>query len=142
MGYDMNLVVLKNKTLNNIRKEFPDYTFSEMYSSFLVDYLYPDDYIIPEDEIGREIVWANRDIFCNFFERKLENDEAIIIDENTYIKMLDWMENEMKSKTLYDIAIDETGSLCEIEEMIRVYRQMRKEKIDFESEFVVYHHDW
>ena len=71
MGYDMNLVVLKNKTLNNIRKEFPDYTFSEMYSSFLVDYLYPDDYIIPEDEIGREIVWANRDIFCNFFIIKI-----------------------------------------------------------------------
>jgi hypothetical protein len=142
MSYDMNLVILKNKTLNNIRKEFPDYTFSEMYSSFLVDYLYPDDYIIPEDEVGREIVWANRDIFCNFFEGKLKNDEAIIIDEDTYAKMFNWLESEMKSKTLYDIAIDETGNLCEIEELIRAYRQMKKEKIDFETEFVVYHHDW
>lgn len=142
MGYDMSLVVLKNKTLNNIRKEFPDYTFSEMYSSFLVYYLYPDDYIIPEDEVGREIVWSNRDIFYNFFEGNLKNDEAIIIDENTYIKMFGWLENEMKGKTLYDVAIDESDNLCEIEEMIRAYRQMRKEKIDFESEFVVYHHDW
>jgi hypothetical protein len=142
MSYDMNLVILKNKTLNNIRKEFPDYTFSEMYSSFLVDYLYPDDYIIPEDEVGREIVWANRDIFCNFFEGKLNNDEAIIVDEDTYTRMFNWLESEMKSKTLYDIAIDETGNLCEIEELIRVYRQMRKEKIDFGTEFVAYHHDW
>lgn len=142
MSYDMNIVVLKNKTLNNIRKEFPDYTFSEMYSSFLVDYLYPDDYIIPEDEVGREIVWANRDIFCNFFEGKLNNDEAIIIDEDTYTRMFNWLEGEMKSKTLYDIAIDEAANLCEVEDLIRVYKQMRNKKIDFGTEFVVYHHDW
>ena len=142
MGCDMNLVVLKKKTLNNISKEFPDYTFSEMYSSFLIDFLYPDDYIIPEDEVGREIVWSNRDILDNFFESKLGNDEAIIIDEDTYTKMFNWIENKMKNMTLYDVAIDESDNLCEIEEMIRVYRQMRKETIDFETEFVVYHHDW
>lgn len=142
MGYDMKIVVLKKKTLNYVREMFPNYTFSEMYSSFLIDYLYPEEYIIPEDEVGREIVWSNKDIFSDFFERKLKNDEAIVIDEDTYTKMIDWLEDKMKSKTLYDLAIDEKNNMCELEEMIRAYRNMKTEKIDYETEFVVYSHDW
>lgn len=142
MGYDMDMAVLKRKSLEDIQKVLPNYTFKDMYSSFLFSRLYPDEYEVPEDEKGRWITWSNRDIFKDFFEPKLENDEAIIIDKDTYNKMVDWLEEKLKSKTLYDCACDKEYNGYDVEEMIRVYRQMKKENVDYETEFIVYQHDW
>lgn len=145
MGYDMEMVVLKKKSLKEMKKILPDYTFRDMYSSFLFSRLYPDKYEVPEDEEGRWVTWANRNIFYDFFEPKLENDEAVIINEDTYNKMVSWLEEKLKNKTLYDIAINEDNDEYdeyEFGEIIRIYRQMKKEKINYETEFVVYQHDW
>ena len=142
MGYDMDMVVLKRKSLEEAQKLFPKYTFRDMYSSFLFSRLYPDEYEIPEDEQGRRITWANRNIFRDFFEPKLENDEAVIINEVTYNKMVDWLEKKLKSKTLYDCACNKEYDDYKVAEMIRVYRQMKEEKIDYVTEFIVYQHDW
>lgn len=145
MGYDMDMAVLKKKSLEEMKKILPDYTFRDMYSDFLFTRLYPDKYEVSEDEKGRWITWANRNIFYDFFQPKLENDAAIIINEDTYSKMVDWLEEKLKNKTLYDIAINEDDDECdeyELGEMIRVYKQMKKEKINYETEFVVYQHDW
>lgn len=142
MGYDMDMAVLKRKSLEEAQKILPNYTFRDMYSSFLFSRLYPDKYEVPEDEKGRWITWSNRNIFRDFFEPKLENDEAVIINEDTYNKMVDWLEEKLKNKTLYDCACDEEYDEYELGEIIRIYRQMKKESIDYETEFVVYQHDW
>lgn len=142
MGYDMSIGVLKHKSLVEVQKLFPTYTFKELYSDFLFCKLYPDEYKISEDEKGRWITWSNRNIFRDFFEPKLENDEAIIINEATYNKMVDWLEEKLKNKTLYDCACDKDCDEYELGEIIRIYRQMKEEKIDYETEFVVYQHDW
>ena len=56
--------------------------------------------------------------------------------------MLCWLEEKLKSKTLYDYTYDENCDYLEFETMIRVYKQMKAEKIVYETEFVVYQHDW
>lgn len=142
MGYDMSLVVLKKKSLEEAQKVFPEFTFKEIYSCFLFSRLQPDEYEFPEDEEGRCVTWANKNIFKDFFEPRLKNDEAIIISEDMYNKMITWLEGKLKSKTLYDWTSDEECDGNEIAEMIRIYRQMKKENIDYETEFVVYQHDW
>lgn len=142
MGYDMSIAVFKKKSLNEAQKLFPKYTFKDLYSDLLFRRLRPDIYDIPEDEKGRWITWANRNIFRDFFEPKLENDEAVIINEVTYNKMVDWLEKKLKSKTLYDCACNKEYDDYKVAEMIRVYRQMKEEKIDYVTEFIVYQHDW
>ena len=142
MGYDMDMAVLKRKSLEEAQKFFPTYTFKELYSNLLFAKLYPDEYEISEDEKGRWITWSNRNIFQDFFEPKLENDEVIIVDEDTYNKMVDWLEEKLKNKTLYDCACDKEYDEYEAETMIRVYRQMKKENVNYDTEFIVYQHDW
>lgn len=143
MGYDMNIAVLKKKTLELAQEVIPDYSFKDMFSSFLFTRLQPEEYEIPEDEEGRWIAYADRNIFREFFEPKLENGATFIIDRETYYKMMNWLEQKLKSKTLYDyvwniIEVD----FAEIAAMMYVYHGMVNEDIDFETEFVVYSHDW
>lgn len=142
MGYDMEMVVLKKKSLEEMKKLLPGCTFKDLYKDFLFTRLYPDLYEFSEDEKGRVITFSSKNIFRDFFEPKLENDEAIIIDEETYNRMLCWLEEKLKSKTLYDYTYDENCDYLEFETMIRVYKQMKAEKIVYETEFVVYQHDW
>jgi len=142
MGYDMDMVVLKKKTLKQIEELIPKHSFRFLYSEFLFPNLYPEDYEIPEDEIGRFITWSNWNVFRDFFNIPLENDAVIIIEENTYKKMCDWLKEKLKSKTLYDLACDEKYDEYETAQLIRIYKQMTKEQIDFETEFIVYQHNW
>lgn len=142
MGYNMDMTVHTNKTLNNMQKMFPYYTFENIHDDFINDVLYSEEYGIPEDEQGRFVTWSNFNIFKNFFKPRITNDTSIIIDKETYIMMIWWLEEKLKSQTLYDCACNDDFNSYETMEMIRVYRQMKKEVIDFETEFVVYHHDW
>ena len=142
MGYDMEIVVLKKKSLEEIQKVLPDYSFREMYTDFLFSRLYQDEYEVPENEEGRWITSTNINIFRDFFDQKLGNDEAIIINEDTYNKMVAWLEEKLKSKTLHDLACNEDFDKNKLEEMIKIYRQMKEEKINYETEFVVHQHDW
>lgn len=142
MGYDMEIVVLKKKTLEEAKRMFPDHIFGDMYSIFLFSRLYPDEYAFPEDEEGRVIVDTNLNIFRDFFEPELKNDEAIIVDKDVYCKMIVWLEEKLKSKTLFDFACAEECDACEFREIISVYKKMKSANIDFMTEFIVYRHDW
>ncbi len=142
MGYDMEIVVLKKKTLEEAKRMLPDYTFGDMYSNFLFSRLYPDEYEFPKDEEGRIIVDTYINIFRDFFRPELKNDEAIIIDKDVYCKMIVWLEERLKSKTLFDFVCADGGDVCKFKEMMVVYKQMKMASIDFVTEFVVYRHDW
>lgn len=141
MGYNMEIVVFKKKTLEEVQKYMKDYTFSDLYSDYLFTRLYPDDYDFPDDERAKPIVDLNRNVFKEFFNPPLNNDIAIIIDEHTYDKMLLWLENKLKTTTLYDLKDDDDYEY-DAHIWIMCYKQMKKAKIDFETEFVVFQHDW
>ena len=140
--YDMEIAVLKKKTLEETKRMLPDYTFSEMYSIFLFSRLYPDEYEFPEDEEGRFITYSSYNIFGDYFEPAFENGMAIIIDKDIYSEMMVWLEDKLKSVTLLDFACNQGCDIYEFQEMINVYKNMRwsKDKIDFATEFVVFQH--
>jgi len=142
MGYDMDIAVFKKESLENMQKFIPEYTFSEIFSDFLFTRLYSDKSIMPDDSEARWLCRASRNIFRDFFEPKLENEAKIIIDECTYKRMYDWLENKLKNVTLLDLVNDEDFDECKVGDMIRVYRNMMKDKIDFETEFIVFFHCW
>lgn len=140
MGYYIDIVKLKKKSLEKWQDIFPNCTFSELYSNFLFSYIDPDEYDIPDDEIGVCFASAECNIFHDYFNPPLETNDAFIIDKDTYNKMCEWLETKLKSKSLYDLAIDENYNENEFIQLIRIYKQMSKENIDFETEIVVYVH--
>ena len=55
--------------------------------------------------------------------------------------MFNWLENKLKSTTLLDLT-DIADNNADIYPFIRVYKSMRDTNINFDEEFVVFHHDW
>lgn len=141
MGYDMDLGVFKKKTLERLQKELPEYSLSDLYSNCLFAWMYPKEYEIPKDEEARCICSLNKDVFEGFFDESVENDEAIIIDKNTYLKMYEWLENKLKITTAYDF-ISNPDYEYEVPVWIVAYKNMMKEEIDFDTEVVIFQHDW
>lgn len=141
LGYDMELTVFKKKTLSKIKNKMHEGSISDLYSERLFAYLHPEDYEIPKEEAGRYIFSESTRVFDEFFDRKIDNDEVIIIDEKTYKQMYGWLENKLKTTTLYDL-VDGRENEIGIDLIIRIYKNMREEVIDFENEFVIYTHDW
>lgn len=141
MGYDMDLGVFKKKTLERLQKEAPEYSLSGLYSNCLFAWMYPEEYEIPKDEEARCICSLNKNVFDGFFDEPVANDEAIMIDENTYSKMCNWLENKLKTITAYDF-INNPNYEYEVPVLIAAYKSMIKEKIDFNTETVIFQHNW
>lgn len=141
MGYDMDLGVYKKKTLKRLQKEIPECSLSDLYSSCLFAWMYPEEYEIPKDKEARCICSLNIDVFEGFFDKSVENDDTIIIDKDTYSKMLKWLENKLKSTTAYDF-IRNPDYEYEVPIWIVAYKNMMKEEIDFDNEVVIFRHDW
>ena len=141
MGYDADIVAFKKKTLEDIKDILPDCSFSDLYSSYLFTRIYPDEYDFPEDEKATWISSPNRDIFNEFFDGGFRNNEARIIDKETYFKFYDWLEGRLKGITLYDLTEIGTDKQY-VDTLINTYKSMRNKMIDFETEFVVFQHDW
>ena len=70
---------------------------------------------------------------------KVENDEAILISKKTYEDLVIWVEEKLKSTTLFDLAWKDE---FEILTYVTVYQNLKREKIDFDTEFVLFIHDW
>lgn len=140
MGYDMNLMVFKKKSLDRIKGEWADYSFSDIYSNLLFSRLYPDEYDFPEDEIGRCIYSGNRDILSDFFVSEIYNDEAVFIGRKIYNKIFQWLEEKLRSITLYDLLWED--DIRQYLDLMELYKCLLEEHIDFETEFVVFEHDW
>ena len=141
MGYDSDIVAFKKKTLEDIKEVFPDYSFRCLYSSYLFTRIHADEYDFSEDEKATWIFSPHRDIFNEFFKGDFDNGEARIIDKETYFKFYEWLEDKLKSTTLYDLV--ETGIDKQyFDSLINTYENMRDKSVDFETEFVVFQHDW
>lgn len=137
----MDLGVFKKKTLKRLQKEAPEYSLSNLYSDYLFAWMHPEEYEIAKDEEARCICSLNKDVFEEFFERPVKNDEAIIIDKNTYLRMYKWLENKLKTTTAYDF-ISNPDYKYEVPVWIVAYKNMMKEEIDFDTEVVIFQHNW
>ena len=145
MGYDMSITVFKKKILEKLINELNNneqrYRFSDIYSNCLFAYLLPEEYDIPKDEEGRYICSGSHNIFKDFFTNHIENDDAFIISKSTYFQMVQWLEDKLKSIRIYDL-LDGKYNENEIESLMRVYKSMKEENVNFKEEFVVYEHNW
>ena len=141
VGYDAEIVALKKKTLEDIKEVFPDYAFRDLYSNYLFTRMHPDVYNFPEDEKAKLISSPCRDLFNKFFDGNFENEEARVIDEETYYKFYHWLENKLRNTTLYNL-IDSDMDEQYIGSLVDTYKNMRDIPVDFDTEFVVFQHDW
>lgn len=141
MGYSADIVVFKKKTLQYIQEILQNYSFRDLYSNYLFTRIYPDEYDFPEDEKVKWISSPCKDIFNDFFEGNFENEEARIINKEIYSKFYYWLEDKLKNTTLYNLA---DGGIDEqyVSSLIDTYKNMRDKPVDFETEFVVFQHDW
>lgn len=141
MGYDADIVAFKKKTLQNIQEILPDYSFRNLYSNYLFTRIYPDEYNFPEDEKAKWISSPSRDIFNEFFNGDFENEDVKIIDKETYYKFYHWLEDKLRNTTLYNL-IDSDMDEQYIGSLVDTYKNMRDIPVDFDTEFVVFQHDW
>ena len=141
VGYDANIVAFKKKTLQNIQDVLQDYSFGDLYSNYLFTRIYPDDYDFPDDEKAELISSPTRDIFNEFFDGDFENEEARVIDEETYYKFYHWLENKLRNTTLYNLIYSDMDGRY-ISSLVDTYKNMRDTPVDFTTEFVVFQHDW
>ena len=141
MGYDADIVAFKKQTLQNIQEVLPDYSFRDLYSNYLFTRMYPEEYDFPEDEKAKWISSPCRDIFSEFFDDDFENEEARIIDKETYYKFYYWLENKLRRTTLYNL-VDSGMDERYISSLVDTYKNMRDTSVDFNTEFVIFQHDW
>ena len=141
LGYDADIIAFQKKTLENIQEALPDYSFRDLYSNYLFTRIYPDEYIFPEDETAKWIASPCRDMFSEFFNGDFENEDAKIIDEETYYKFYHWLEDKLRNTTLYNL-IDSDMDEQYIGSLVDTYKNMRDIPVDFDTEFVVFQHDW
>ena len=141
MGYDAKIIAFKKKTLQNIQDVLPDYSFRDLYSNYLFTRIYPDEYNFPEDEKAKWISSPRKNIFSEFFNGNFENEEVRIIDKYTYYKFYYWIEHKLKTITLYNL-VDSGMDERYISSLVDTYKNMRDAPVDFNTEFVVFQHDW
>lgn len=141
MGYDADIVAFKKKTLQNIQEVLPDYAFRDLYSNYLFTRMHPDVYNFPEDEKAKWISSPSKDIFNEFFDGDFENGDVKIIDKEIYCKFYYWLQNKLRNITLYNL-VESSMDEQYISSIVDTYKNMRDIPVDFETEFIVFQHDW
>lgn len=142
MGYDGQIIIMKKKVIEKAKEMFKNTSFSDIFINYLYAFQYPEDYEIPENEESKEIVWFSHDPFEEYFgENTLKNDEARIIEKSVYEDYFKWIENKVKTTTLYDLAIDRIEKY-EADTYINIYLSLKDLTIDWNTECVVFQNDW
>ena len=141
MGYDANIVAFKKKTLQNIQDVLTHCSLRDLYSNYLFTRIYPDEYDFQEDEKAKWISSPSKDIFNEFFDGDFENGDVKIIDKETYCKFYYWLQNKLRNITLYNL-VESSMDEQYISSIVDTYKNMRDIPVDFETEFIVFQHDW
>ena len=143
MGYDMKICVFKKKTLQKIQSKTPDLSLKDIYSSCLYAFLYPNEFEFPMDEKGEIICDTNINIFNEFFNSSIENDDIVLIDKNTFDDILLWLEKQLKTITLYDFVLEKNlDKERKLSVLMGVYKDLSQANIDFNKDFVIFTHNW
>lgn len=142
MGYDGGIIIVKKKVVEKVKHLLVAYSFSELYENYLYMWEYPEEYGLPEDEKSIGIDVSDENVFDEYFRRKpLENGESRIIPKSIYDDFLKWIEDKIKSTTLYDITIGKIDDYT-VHAYINVYKFLKDLTIDWNKEYVVFRNDW
>ena len=142
MGYDGGIIIEKKKAIEKVKHLLIAYSFSDLYKNYLYMWEYPENYDIPKDEASIVADWFSEDIFEKYFIKKpLENDEARIVTKDIYEDFVKWIENKVKTTTLYDIATKRLNDNM-AHTYIDAYNSLKDLKIDWDTEYVVFRNDW
>ena len=142
MGYDGGIIIVKKKAVEKVKHLLIAYSFSELYENYLYMWEYPEEYGLPEDEKSIGIDVLDENVFDEYFRRKpLENGESRIIPKSIYDDFLKWIEDKIKSTTLYDITIGKIDDYT-VHAYINVYKFLKDLTIDWNKEYVVFRNDW
>ena len=142
MGYNCGIIIVKKKVVEKVKHLLVAYSFSELYENYLYMWEYPENYDIPKDEESIGIDVLDENVFDEYFRRKpLENGESRIIPKSIYDDFLKWIEDKIKSTTLYDIAIGKIDDYT-VHAYINVYKFLKDSTIDWNKEYVVFRNDW
>ena len=141
MGYDGGIIIMKKKVVEKA-KHLIKYSFSDLYRNYLYMWESPGHYGIPKDEESIVAAWFNEDIFEEYFiEKSLENDEARIVTKDIYEDFVNWIENRVKTTTLYDIATKQIGDNM-ARTYMDAYKSLKNLQVDWDTEYVVFTNDW
>lgn len=142
MGYDGGIIIVKKKVVEKVKHLLVAYSFSDLYENYLYMWEYPEIYNFQKDEESIGIDVLDKNIFDEYFRRKpLENGESRIIPKSIYDDFLKWIEDKIKSTTLYDIAIGKIDDYA-IHAYMNVYKFLKDLTIDWNKEYVVFRNDW
>lgn len=142
MGYNGDIIIVKKKAVEKVKHLLAAYSFSELYENYLYMWEYPEEYGLPEDEKSIGIDVLDENVFDKYFRRKpLENGESRIIPKSIYDDFLKWIEDKIKSTTLYDITIGKIDDYT-VHAYINVYKFLKDLTIDWNKEYVVFRNDW
>ena len=142
MGYNGGIIIVKKKVVEKVKHLMVAYSFSDLYENYLYMWEYPEIYNFPKDEESIGIDVLDENVFDEYFRRKpLENGESRIIPKSIYDDFLKWIEDKIKSTTLYDIAIGKIDDYT-VHAYINVYKLLKDLTIDWNKEYVVFRNDW
>lgn len=148
MGYNAEMVAFKKKELEEIQKYVPEYTYDDMFIEYLSINMYTaSKNNSAENDVDITANWIyspNKDVFSDFFTSKnieFNNGDSVVINEDIYNDFYVWIKNILSSLTLLDVT-NRKGEKAYFDTLINTYKSMRDKPIDFETEFVVFQHDW
>ena len=142
MGYNGGIIIVKKKVVEKVKHLMVAYSFSDLYENYLYMLEYPEIYNFQKDEESIGIDVLDENVFDEYFRRKpLENGESRIIPKSIYDDFLKWIEDKIKSTTLYDIAIGKIDDYT-VHAYINVYKLLKDLTIDWNKEYVVFRNDW
>lgn len=144
MSYDMELLVLKKSKFDeevdfhkSLQMEYSYADFAGSCSRLFAD----ENSDLELEEFGRRIINGNGSgyrIFQKFFTN-VENGSWILVDKKRYTELNEWIENEIKGLSLFDVQAPDTAW-----EYLYSYNQIKYEleNIDFDNEFVIFFHSY
>lgn len=113
---------MKKKFVNDMIEVMQDDTFSEMYHDVGYTREYPDIYEFSKEEETIELASIQYDIFTPFFKvKQLENNEARIIDQETWEVFQMYIFDTLQNFSLLDLA-DEKMSEKMADAYMHVYK--------------------
>lgn len=138
MGYDASLYVMKRKVIDREIKAFPDVPFDILFGNRLFSWVHPEEYEIPEDEVGRYIFDTNKYTINHLdcVEDKYEN--TIIVEHEMFEKLYDEIESKLRHNSLIVMANCNEEQLGELLDLVQLYKVLVDMEIDWENEVLVY----
>lgn len=139
MGYSADMYIMKRSVIEREKKYFPEASFEELWNNHLFAWVYPEDYEIPDDEVGRSICWTYHRVF--FKEIKIlggRYDDVQIVERELYDNICADICYILKNTRLIDLVEPDCDDHDALIALIDIYRSLKSAEINWDKEVVVY----